>query len=58
VFASDSRRMATVKCKTDCHIYEMTQGKGKELYFQDPSFGYAGLQLVITRLMENQMRLT
>jgi hypothetical protein len=38
-------------------IYEITEGKAKELYFQDPSFGYAVLQLIITRLTENQMRL-
>jgi CRP-like cAMP-binding protein len=44
--------------KSDCRIYEMTGDKAKELYFQDPSFGYAVLQLIITRLLENQMRVT
>jgi CRP-like cAMP-binding protein len=42
VFAPDQRRTATVKCETDCRIYEMTGAKAKELYFQDPPFAYAG----------------
>jgi CRP/FNR family transcriptional regulator, cyclic AMP receptor protein len=44
---------ATVVCITDCEVYELTGSKAKELYFQDPSFGYAMLQIVIERLMEN-----
>src|SRR5262249_15043500 len=53
VFARDQIRMATVVCITDCEVYELTGRKAKELYFQDPSFGYAMLQLIIARLMEN-----
>jgi CRP/FNR family cyclic AMP-dependent transcriptional regulator len=53
VFARDQIRTATVVCITDCEVYELTGSKAKELYFQDPSFGYAMLQIVIARLMEN-----
>jgi CRP/FNR family transcriptional regulator, cyclic AMP receptor protein len=53
VFARDQRRSATVVCLTDCEIYELSESKTKELYYQDPSFGYAVLQIVITRLLEN-----
>ena len=53
VFARDQRRTATVVCLTDCEIYELSESKTKELYYQDPSFGYAVFQLVITRLLEN-----
>ena len=53
VFARDQIRMATVVCITDCEVYELTGRKAKELYFQDPSFGYAMLQIIIARLMEN-----
>ena len=53
VFARDQRRMATVVCRSDCEVYELSESKAKELYFQDPSFGYAVLQMVITRLMED-----
>jgi CRP/FNR family transcriptional regulator, cyclic AMP receptor protein len=53
VFARDQLRTATVVCVTDCEIYELSEIKTKELYYQDPSFGYAVLQIVITRLLEN-----
>jgi len=53
VFARDQMRMATVVCLTDCQVYELTERKAKELYFQDPSFGYAVLQIIIARLVEN-----
>jgi CRP/FNR family transcriptional regulator, cyclic AMP receptor protein len=53
IFARDQRRMATVVCVTDCEIYELSESKTKELYYQDPSFGYAVFQIVITRLLEN-----
>jgi hypothetical protein len=38
-------RMATVVCVTDCEVYELPESKAKELYFQDPPFGYAVLQI-------------
>ena len=53
IFARDQRRTATVVCVTDCEIYELSESKTKELYYQDPSFGYAVFQIVITRLLEN-----
>jgi hypothetical protein len=54
VFAPDHRRTATVVCITDCIIYELSERNALELYYQNPSFGYAVLQLIITRLLENQ----
>jgi hypothetical protein len=55
VFSPDRRRTATVVvCSTDCVVYELTERKTKELYFQNPAFGYAVMQLVIDRLLENQ----
>src|SRR6516164_3883431 len=53
VFARDHRRMATVVCNTDCEVYELSDIKAKELYFQNPSFGYAVLQIITGRLLEN-----
>jgi len=58
VFAPHQRRMATVRAKIDCSLYELAEDKAKELYFQDRSFGYAILQLIIARLLENQERST
>jgi CRP/FNR family transcriptional regulator, cyclic AMP receptor protein len=54
VFAADQRRTATVVCQTDCVVYELTERRTKELYFQNPAFGFAVMQLIITRLVENQ----
>jgi CRP-like cAMP-binding protein len=53
VFARNRKRMATVVCNTDCEVYELNETKAKELYFQNPSFGYAVLQIIIARLLEN-----
>jgi CRP/FNR family cyclic AMP-dependent transcriptional regulator len=53
IFARDQRRTATVVCVSDCELYEMSESKAKQLYFQDRSFGLAVLQLIIARLMEN-----
>ena len=53
IFARDQRRTATVVCVTDCEMYVLSESKAKELYYQDPSFGYAVFQIVITRLLEN-----
>jgi CRP/FNR family cyclic AMP-dependent transcriptional regulator len=53
VFARNRTRMATVVCDTDCEVYELSEIKAKELYFQNPSFGYAVLQIMIGRLLEN-----
>ena len=56
VFAQHRQRMATVVCLTDCELYELSARKAKELYYQDPSFGYAVLQTIIGRLIENMER--
>ena len=56
VFSPKQTRTATVKCRTDCNIFELTEHKAKELYFQDRSFGFAVLQLIIARLVENNER--
>jgi CRP/FNR family transcriptional regulator, cyclic AMP receptor protein len=57
VFAPKQTRTATIKSRTECNLFELTEHKAKELYFQDRSFGFAVLQLIITRLVENNERL-
>jgi hypothetical protein len=57
VFAPNQARTATVECRTDCSVFELTEQKAKELYFQDRSFGFAVLQLIIARLVENNEQL-
>jgi CRP-like cAMP-binding protein len=56
VFSRSQLRTATVKCRTDGNLFELTERKVKELYFQDRSFGFALLQLIIARLIENSER--
>jgi len=53
IFARNQQRTASVVCVSDCEIYEMNESKAKQLYFQDRSFGFAVLQLIIARLLEN-----
>ena len=53
VFASDKRRTATVECLSDCVALELTNAKARDMFFQDPAFGYAMLQTIIARLSEN-----
>lgn len=57
VFAQNQERTATVVCRTDCRLYELSESKARQLYFQDTSFGFAVLQLIINRLLENNRRL-
>ncbi len=57
VFARNQERTATVVCSTDCRLYALSESKAKQLFFQDNSFGYAVMQLIINRLLENNRKL-
>jgi CRP/FNR family transcriptional regulator, cyclic AMP receptor protein len=57
VFAPDQKRTATIIGHTACVLFELSESKAKQLYFQDRSFGFAVLQLIIARLVENNERL-
>ena len=57
VFAPNQKRTATIVCRTECTLFDLTESKAKQLYFQDRSFGFAVLQLIISRLVENNERL-
>lgn len=57
VFAPNQQRTATIICRTDCNMLELTESKAKQLYFQNRSFGFAVLQLIISRLVEDNKRL-
>lgn len=57
VFARIQERTATIVCRTNCRLYELSDSKARQLYFQDRSFGFAVLQLIINRLLENNRRL-
>lgn len=52
IFGREKRRTATIVCVGDGEVYEMSGSKVKQLYYQDPSFGFAVIQLIIDRLLE------
>ena len=56
VFSKDHHRTATVVCRTDCVVYELSESIAKQIYFQDKTFGFAMMQLVIVHLMEDDRR--
>ena len=57
VFARNHNRMATVICMTDCEVYELSDIKAKELYYQNPTFGFYLLKLATARLFDNLGRM-
>jgi hypothetical protein len=56
IFAPDRKRTATVICRTDCELYALSESTAKQLYFQDPAFGFAVVRLITARLVEDIRR--
>jgi CRP-like cAMP-binding protein len=50
LFTPDGRRTRTVVCKTDVHTAVLDYDRFKELYFQNPQFGFRLLELIVTRM--------
>lgn len=55
VFSPSHQRTATIVCRTDCNMLELTESKAKQLYFQDRSFSFAVMQLIISRLASERL---
>ena len=53
LFAPDGLRMATVRAKTDVTAARIDYDRFKQLYFQNPEFGFRLLHLVVGRLQES-----
>jgi CRP/FNR family transcriptional regulator, cyclic AMP receptor protein len=53
LFAPDGRRMMTVRCKTDVQAATIAYDQFKELYFQNPQFGFHLLHLIVARLQRS-----
>ena len=53
IFSPAQKRTTKVVCVTDSDIYEISESKVKQLYYQDPAFGFAVIQLIISRLLEH-----
>ena len=56
-FAPNQRRTVTAVCKEDTQLNCLNEALLKQLYFQNPAFGYYLIQLVATRLSEDVVRL-
>jgi len=56
IFSPYKTRTATAQCIEDGEVYYMSESKITQLYFQNPTFGYYLIQLVIKRSIENYER--
>jgi CRP/FNR family cyclic AMP-dependent transcriptional regulator len=54
LFTPDGRRTMTVRCVTEVHAAVLDYDRFKELYFQNPQFGFRLLQLIVARLQQNR----
>ena len=53
LFTPDGKRTMTVRCKTDVQAASIGYDQFKELYFQNPQFGFRLLHLIVARLQSN-----
>jgi CRP/FNR family transcriptional regulator, cyclic AMP receptor protein len=53
LFTPGNQRTQSVRCKTDVHTARITYEQFKQLYFQNPQFGFAVLRLIVARLYDN-----
>src|SRR5205807_58543 len=50
LFTPDGTRIMTARCKTDVQAARIDYDQFKELYFQNPQFGFHLLHLIVARL--------
>ena len=56
-FAPDGRRTLTARCNSDCLVLSVNQSTVRQLYYQNPSFGFEIVGLVAGRLLADVARL-
>jgi hypothetical protein len=54
LFTPDGRRTKTVRCKTDVQTAIIDYDRFKELYFQNPQFGFRLLHLIVARMQTSR----
>jgi CRP-like cAMP-binding protein len=57
LLAPENRRTASLECVEDGEVLTLSYEKLRELYFQNPQFGFYFLKLTSERLLENIGRL-
>lgn len=55
VFASNPVRLATLRCATEVELLSMTDTRIKQLYYQNPKFGFYLIQLLLKRFSQNEV---
>ena len=53
----EGERTQTARCVTDCRVLSLGEAQLKQLYFQNPKFGWYLVQLIAERLSKNARRL-
>jgi CRP/FNR family transcriptional regulator, cyclic AMP receptor protein len=56
-FAPDRKRTSTARCVTPCRVLRIDEATLKQLYYQNPEFGFELVRLVAARLSEDVRRL-
>jgi len=54
LFTPDGRRTKTVRCKTEVQTAVIDYDQFKQLYFQNPQFGFYLLHLVVARMQDSR----
>lgn len=53
LFTTDNRRTVTARCETEVRVLFITYDEFRQLYFQQPSFGFYVLRLIVSRMEKN-----
>ena len=53
MFSPSKQRTASASCESDGELLVMTDDKVRQLYYQNPRFGFRLVQLITRRLIEN-----
>ncbi len=56
LFSPDRKRTHTVRCRTDCTVLDIHRNTVKQLYYQNPAFGFHLIALLAGRLMNDVAR--
>jgi CRP/FNR family cyclic AMP-dependent transcriptional regulator len=56
-FAPDKRRSLTARCAQDCTVLSIDESTFRQLYYQNPAFGFEVVDLVAGRLMADLHRM-
>ena len=54
LFTPDGKRTFTIRCKTDVQTAMIDYDRFKELYFQNPQFGFRLLHLIVARMQRSR----